>query len=1522
MEHTPGTLTDNPSDGEIEYASDTVQPLAQDDISDSNVSEELEPVLPNDRAELKRIASSFSTTRKPSTFGRQPSTALSRLNTVDEMDLEDPRLDPSDSKFEVYLWTRKMLRIMDREGIQPHTASFVFKNLNVSGSGSALQLQETVGSLLMAPLRPGDFFSFGRKSPHKKILTDFNGVLKSGELLMVLGRPGSGCSTFLKTICGELQGLEIEKGSTVHYSGIPMEKMHREFKGEVLYNQEVDKHFPHLTVGQTLEFAAAARAPSHRLLGLSRKDHVERVTQVAMAVFGLSHTYNTIVGNDYVRGVSGGERKRVSIAEMAIARAPIGAWDNSTRGLDAASALEFVKALRISASLTGSCHSVAIYQASQAIYNVFDKVVVLYEGREIYYGRCDQAEKYFVDMGWYNPPRQTTGDFLTSVTNPQERKAREGMEYLVPRTPEEFEKYWKSSPQYASLMREIEGHESEFPMDGNFERRLHKMKRFEQARHVHPRSPYLISVPMQIRLCTKRAYQRLWNDKSATLTVVIGRIVMALIIGSIYFGTPNTTAGFQSKGALLFFAVLLNALISITEINSLYDQRPIIEKQASYAFVRPFAEALGGIVADLPIKFFAAVTFNVILYFLGGLRYAPSQFFIFFLFTFLSVLTMSAIFRTLAAATSSLAQAMALAGVIVLAIVIYTGYVIPGPQMHPWFAWIRWINPVFYTFESLIANEFHGQQFACASIVPSYANLAGDNFICSTPGSVAGQQTVSGDSFIQTQYNYNYSHEWRNLGILIGFWIFFLVLYLFCTEFNSATSSTAEFLVFRRGHVPSYMKNVDNQPENGLAGTASHQTSDGSPTKDDDQTLLILPEQKDIFTWQNICYDIPVKGGHRRLLDNVSGWVKPGTLTALMGVSGAGKTTLLDVLARRVSIGVVTGDMLVNGMPLDASFQRKTGYVQQQDLHLPTSTVREALRFSALLRQPESTPKADKCAYVEDVIKMLGMEDFAEAVVGTPGEGLNVEQRKLLTIGVELAAKPALLLFLDEPTSGLDSQSSWSICAFLRKLADNGQAVLSTIHQPSAILFQQFDRLLFLAKGGKTVYFGDIGKDSKTLLDYFESNGGRKCDPSENPAEYMLEIIGAGASGKATQEWPSVWRDSPQALDIQTEIARIHKEGNESRTSPDAPRDKDSLARDTAELATSFNNQLWHVTRRVFEQYWREPQYVYAKLMLGIASALFIGFSFFKPGNSIQGLQDVLFSTFMITSIFSTLVQQIMPKFVTQRSLYEVRERPSKAYSWAVFLIANIAVEIPYQILLGVLVWTSYYFAVYGAGQQPQQKGLMLLFTIQFFIFASTFADLVISSIPDAETAGTIATLAFSLTLTFNGVLQPPRSLPGFWIFMYRVSPLTYLIAGMAGTGLNGRAVQCSSSELSVFNPPSGMTCGAYMGSYLQQAQGQLYNSTAVSQCQYCPLSSANQFLAASNIYPSQRWRDWGIGWAYIGFNIFGAVFLYYLFRVRHYNPTSLVRGICNTGRFVGRVFKRRSGQTPEGKEADNGRVF
>lgn len=140
---------------------------------------------------------------------------------------------------------------------------------------------------------------------------------------------------------------------------------------------------------------------------------------------------------------------------------------------------------------------------------MFNKVIVLYEGHEIFFGPCSQAKEYFVNMGWNCPARQTTGDFLTSVTNPQERTAREGMENRVPRTPGEFEKHWKKSREYAALQKEITQYREEYPLGGTAEKEFDETKRLRQAKHVRPKSPYVISIPMQVRLCTKRAYQRL-----------------------------------------------------------------------------------------------------------------------------------------------------------------------------------------------------------------------------------------------------------------------------------------------------------------------------------------------------------------------------------------------------------------------------------------------------------------------------------------------------------------------------------------------------------------------------------------------------------------------------------------------------------------------------------------------------------------------------------------------------------------------------------------------------------------------------------------------------------------------------------------------------------------------------------------------------------------------------------------------------------------------------------------------------
>ena len=223
------------------------------------------------------------------------------------------------------------------------------------------------------------------------------------------------------------------------------------------------------------------------------------------------------------------------------------------------------------------------------------------------------------------------------------------------------------------------------------------------------------------------------------------------------------------------------------------------------------------------------------------------------------------------------------------------------------------------------------------------------------------------------------------------------------------------------------------------------------------------------------------------------------------------------------------------------------------------------------------------------------MTKFADAVIGDPGEGLNVEQRKRVTIGVELAARPELLLFLDEPTSGLDSNTAWSICVLLRKLADNGQAILCTVHQPSGTMFELFDRLLFLTDG-KCAYFGDIGPNSQTLREYFESYGSRICEPNENPAEWLLSITKDNQESRAAGDWAEVWRKSREREDIHSSIKEMKKILAKSAT--------DIRERAPEEFATSLAYQLYTVTKRNFEHDWRSPSYLYSKLFLTIGSVL------------------------------------------------------------------------------------------------------------------------------------------------------------------------------------------------------------------------------------------------------------------------------------------------------------------------------
>lgn len=473
---------------------------------------------------------------------------------------------------------------------------------------------------------------------------------------------------------------------------------------------------------------------------------------------------------------------------------------------------------------------------------------------------------------------------------------------------------------------------------------------------------------------------------------------------------------------------------------------------------------------------------------------------------------------------------------------------------------------------------------------------------------------MRGADYIEVAFDYSRAHLWRNIGFICAFFLFFVALTALGMEVQKPNKGGGAVTIYRRGQAPRYIEagsgkgigthDVEkNEAEGNGHPPGPHQRpeSESSASGKHASDTKNVARNETVFTWQNVNYTIPYKGGERRLLEDVQGYVRPGRLTALMGASGAGKTTLLNTLAQRVDFGRVEGDFLVDGTALPKSFQRSAGFAEQMDVHEPTATVREALRFSAKLRQPRETPLREKYEYCETIIKLLEMENIAGATIGTVNNGLNQEQRKRLTIGVELASKPELLMFLDEPTSGLDSGAAFNIVRFLRKLADAGQAILCTIHQPSAVLFEQFDELILLKSGGRLVYHGELGHDCRKMIDYFQRNGGKRCSRRANPAEYMLDVIGSGNPDYDGPDWGDIWAKSNERQQRTEEIEALI----ESRRNADTP----TTIKDQREFAMPLATQISTVTYRNFAAYWRSPDYLIGKFMLHI----FTGTCFILP---------------------------------------------------------------------------------------------------------------------------------------------------------------------------------------------------------------------------------------------------------------------------------------------------------------------
>ncbi|KDN44707.1 hypothetical protein K437DRAFT_286057 [Tilletiaria anomala UBC 951] len=1286
---------------------------------------------------------------------------------------------------------------------------------------------------------------FGESAP-TPILQGHMGILRPSEMLLVLGRPGSGCSTTLRALTSNLAS-NLSRTGSLTYGGFDQEEVARKMRGEVIFIDEEDTHFPTLTVAQTLRFALRTKVPhkKSRVDGESRSVFIETLIDVLLKMFAMSHVRDTIVGGAAVRGISGGERKRVTISEGLATRAAVIASDNSTRGLDASTALEYARSLKIITDLSKRTSIATLYQVSESIYNLFDRVCVIDKGRCIYYGPREQARRYFEELGYFAGARQTTADFVTAVTDPLQMEFREGFENSAPRTAAQREQAWKNSELYSKLEKEYEEYMQQVRDSESEEaEQLKAIVRDEKNQGVRKGSSYTVSFWEQIKATIVRQIQIKLAAREELQTKIITVIGVSLMISSLFYNQPFDSSGTFMRGGILLFSTLFVGWLQLSEAFEAVSGRPILFRHKQFAFAHPSAIVISRALVDIPLLVLFATLTSVITYFLAHLRVSAGGFWLYFIFVFLSAYSFTALYRLFAALSPSFNEAIRFSALALNVSIVFSGYVLPRNMMN-WTVFLSWINATSYAFEGFMANEFrYPIECSPAHIVPFNEVRNPAYQTCALAGATAGSLTVDPEAYLQTSYGYSTGHIGRSLGAVIGFTFLYLILTVIFSEifdFQGAGGVN----VFARTKRTKRQLRSSNRPMDIKVEKVASNTSPTSPnpaeTIKPSLSRLVRYESKPIFTWRNV--NLELDSG-RKLLQNVDGLVRPGRMTALMGASGAGKTTLMCALSQRAVAGKFNGEVLVDGKPLGPGFQKSTGFVLQGDIHVGTQTVREAIEFAALLRQSAEVSREQKLKDAQAAIELLELTDLQDAVIGMPGAGLNVERRKRVSIAVELASKPDLLLFLDEPTSGLDSAGAASIGRLLRRLAEDGQAILCTIHQPSSELFESFDDVILLQNEGRLTYAGPIGdstvinshRNSNVVREYFESHGGEYCPPDANVAEYLLETV-SSVRGDGMQ-WNERWLVSEECKQLREWI------DNENQQRRSRPVVEDSRA--TREFSASAWVQLTEVTKRQFRDLWRDSSYAYGVLFSNFVVGFVAGGAFAHVGNSSRDLQNRAFVVFLVILNFPAVINAIIAKFFELRIIFEARESPSKTFAWWALVAAFIITSLPIAVIASIIYFlTSFFLPFYS--QSTSTAGYFYLMTLLINIFEIVFSIMLAASSPTPVTASNLLPFILPILAIVNGVMVPQTQLPQPWKSVYWTNPIAYYIRGQVANILAGVPVVCDEPDTYRFDPPPGQSCGAYAGEWAQAAGGYIEDVNATAGCGYCPYRSGDMFLSSLN---------------------------------------------------------------------------
>ncbi|KAK9101862.1 hypothetical protein Sjap_019116 [Stephania japonica] len=1328
--------------------------------------------------------------------GKREEISVESLGVQDKRDLIERLVRVAEEDNEKFL-TRLKDR-MDRVGLDYPTIEVRFQNLNVSADayvgGRALPTVTNFfanwieGLLNLLHIIPS-------RKRKLTILHDVSGIIKPSRMTLLLGPPSSGKTTLLLALADKLDS-DLKVTGKVTYNGHGL----NEFvpKRTSAYISQNDVHIGEMTVRETLAFSARCQGVGTQyemLAELSRREIAANikpdldldvymkaaamegqkenvVTDYILKILGLDICADTMVGNEMIRGISGGQKKRVTTGEMLVGPAKALFMDEISTGLDSSTTYQIVNSLRQSVHILGGTALIALLQPAPETYNLFDDIILLSDGQIVYQGPRENVVEFFESMGFKCPERKGTADFLQEVTSRKDQQ-----------------QYWaqKDEPySYVSVAEFAEAFQS-----FHVGRKLgYELSTPFDKKRSHPAalttSKFGISKQELLKACFSRQLLLMNRNSFVYIFKLVQIFMIATIAMTTFLRTKMKHDTVEDGGVhlgALFFALVCVLFNGFAELSMSIEKLPVFYKQRDLLFYPSWAYALPTWILGIPVSFVEVFTWTVTTYYVIGFDPNIQRFFRHFLVLVLTNQMASGLFRMLGAMARDMVIADTFGSFALLIVLALGGFIMSRVDIKKWWIWGYWISPLTYGQNALSVNEFLGHKWS--KIVP-------------------GTNKTLGIVVLESRgFFTNSSWYWIGVGGLIGFVFLLNGFYTLLLQFlnplkSSQTTLSEETMQEKHTNQTGQTDGIElssRGKRSARAGSVGqitssnvHSQSSGSEVVAHSSSQankgMILPFTPHSITFDDIKYSVDMPAEMKSqgmeedrllLLKGLSGSFRPGVLTALMGVSGAGKTTLMDVLAGRKTGGYIEGNVTISGYPKNQeTFARISGYCEQNDIHSPNVTVYESIVYSAWLRLPSEVDSNTRKMFIEEVMELVELTPLRGAIVGLPGvRGLSTEQRKRLTIAVELVANPSII-FMDEPTSGLDARAAAIVMRTVRNTVDTGRTVVCTIHQPSIDIFEAFDELFLLKRGGEEIYVGPLGHYSCHLIKYFEAiNGVARIKDGYNPATWMLEVTTISQEGILGVDFAELYK--------QSDLYQRNKQRIRELSSP-APGSSDLHFSTT--YSQPFLTQCMACLWKQNLSYWRNPPYTAVRLFFTVFIALMFGSIFWKQGSKTSRQQD-LFNALgsMYAAVLFIGIQNstsVQPVVAVERTVF-YRERAAGMYSALPYAYAQVLIEIPH-ILLQTVLYGLLVYALIDFDWTVKKVVWYLFYSFFTFLYFTYYGMMAVGLTPNHDIAAIVSSAFYAIWNLFAGFIVPRPKIPIWWRWYYWGCPVAWTLYGLCAS--------------------------------------------------------------------------------------------------------------------------------------------